>query len=115
MLGGSVTPWVGAIPTPGPGRLTEVGTRGTDGPGLPPRIVERSAGAPPRVPPEPGTGPRLVDSRTRAASGEVTVGPCADASHDMTAKAMTPRLAIRRSRCTMTAAALLGVRGVGHP
>src|SRR5262245_51281534 len=102
-------PGVGAMPIPRPGRLTPVGTRGTDGPGLPPRMVEMSAGAPPRVPPEPGTGPRLVDSGTRAASGGATVGPWADARPARAKRTQTPRAATLRSGNTMMTAALLSV------
>src|SRR5512135_3422529 len=88
-LGGTVTPPPGVIPKPGPGRVTPVGTRGTEGPGRPPRMVLMSAGAPPRVPPEPGTGPRLVDSGTRAASGGAMVGAWASARRPATTSTMT--------------------------
>ncbi len=71
---GTANPGPGGIANPGPGSEMLEGTRGAEGPGRPPRKVPRSDGAPPRVPPEPGKGPRLVEPRTRVVSRGSIVG-----------------------------------------
>jgi hypothetical protein len=71
---GTANPGPGGIANPGPGSEMLEGTRGAEGPGRPPRKVPRSDGAPPRVPPEPGKGPRLVEPRTRVVSRGSIIG-----------------------------------------
>src|SRR3954454_15655469 len=67
--GGKVIPRGTGAPKPCSGRVIEDGTRGTDGPGRPPKVDSAVPGwLPIAPPPAPGVGPSLVLDGTAPAA-----------------------------------------------